>query len=75
MRSRVDETVLDKLTCVNAESERVRYKVVRRDTMQDVAGVLILSASAHTGLCLIRDDAGCSKEYNFGPDGLRIVGR
>lgn len=61
-----------KLTAVDAESERRRYKIVRRDTMADVPG-LILSASVETGLCLLRGSNGASQEFNFGPDGLRIV--
>ncbi|HEV2100662.1 MAG TPA: hypothetical protein VGR45_17285 [Stellaceae bacterium] len=61
-----------KLTAVDAESERARYKIVRMDTMQDVPG-LILSANVETGLCLVRLTNGTSQEYNFGPNGLRIV--
>jgi hypothetical protein len=61
-----------KLTAVDPESERARYKIVRRDTMQDVPG-LILSANVETGLCLLRHSNGISQEFNFGPDGLRIV--
>jgi hypothetical protein len=61
-----------KLTAVDPESERARYKIVRRDTLQDVPG-LILSANVETGLCLLRQSSGTSQEFNFGPDGLRIV--
>lgn len=61
-----------KLTAVDPESERRRYKIVRRDTMADVPG-LILSASVETGLCLMRDANGANQEFNFGPDGLRIA--
>jgi hypothetical protein len=61
-----------KLTAVDPESERRRYKIVRRDTMEDVPG-LILSANVETGLCLLRHSNGASQEFNFGPDGLRIV--
>ncbi len=61
-----------KLTAVHPENERRQYKIVRRDTMADVPG-LILSASVETGLCLLRDSRGASQEFNFGPDGLRIV--
>jgi hypothetical protein len=61
-----------KLTAVDPESERRRYKIVRRDTMEDVPG-LILSASVEAGLCLLRLSSGASQEFNFGPDGLRIV--
>ena len=61
-----------KLTALDPESERARYKIVRRDTMDDVPG-LILSASVETGLCLLRSANGASQEYNFGPDGFRIA--
>jgi hypothetical protein len=61
-----------KLTAVDPENERRRYKIVRRDTMEDVPG-LILSASIETGLCLLRLSSGASQEFNFGPEGLRIV--
>lgn len=61
-----------KLTAVDPESERRRYKIVRSDTMEDVPG-LILSANVETGLCLIRLSTGASQEFNFGPNGMRIV--
>lgn len=61
-----------KLTAVDPEEIRMRYKIVRRDTFQDVPG-LILSASAETGICVLRDAHGAAAERNFGPDGLRIV--
>jgi hypothetical protein len=62
----------EKLTALDPESIRRRYKIVRRDLLTDVPG-LILSASVETGLCLLRDASGASQEHNFGPDGLRIV--
>jgi hypothetical protein len=61
-----------KLTAIDPESERARYKIVRRDTMDDVPG-LILSASVETGLCLLRKADGASQEFNFGPNGLCIA--
>lgn len=61
-----------RLTAVDPESERCRYKIVRRDTMADVPG-LILSANVETGQCQLRSSNGTSQEFNFGPDGLRIV--
>jgi hypothetical protein len=61
-----------KLTAIDPESERRRYKIVRRDTMADVPG-LILSADVETGLCLLRLSNGASQEFNFGPEGLSIV--
>lgn len=61
-----------KLTAVDPESERRRYKIVRRDTLEDVPG-LILSANVETGLFLVRLSNGASQEFNFGPEGFRIV--
>jgi hypothetical protein len=61
-----------KLTAVDPESERRRYKIVRRDTMEDVPG-LILAANVEAGLCLLRLSNGTSQEFNFGPEGIRIV--
>ena len=64
-----------KLTALDSEEERERYKVVRRDTMADVPG-LILSASVETGLCLLRNPTTeVSQEHNFGPGGLCIARR
>ncbi|HUN95490.1 MAG TPA: hypothetical protein VMU69_04525 [Bradyrhizobium sp.] len=63
-----------KLTAVDPESERMRYKVVRRDTLADVSpGSLILSASQETGQCLLRLANGTNQEFDLGPEGLRIV--
>ena len=61
-----------KLTAINPESERRQYKIVRRDRMTDVPG-LILSASVETGLCLLRLSSGANQEFDFGPEGLSIV--
>ena len=61
-----------KLTGTDPEAERARYKIVRCDSLCDVPG-LILSASAKTGLCLLRDTNGASQQHSFGPGGLRIV--
>jgi hypothetical protein len=60
------------LTAVDPENERRRYKIVRRDTMEDVPG-LILSANVETGLCLVRLSSGANREFDFGSEGLRIV--
>jgi hypothetical protein len=62
-----------RLTVVAPEEVRRGYKIVRRDTMADVPG-LILSASAESGLCLLLSSAGVSQEFNFGPEGLIIIG-
>ena len=61
-----------KLTAIDPESERELYKIVRRDLMIDVPG-LILSANADAGLCILRLSNGTSQEYNYGPGGLMIV--
>lgn len=61
-----------KLTANDSEEERGRWKIIRADTMVDVPG-LILSAYVETGICLLRQGDGSSKEYNFGSRGLRIV--
>jgi hypothetical protein len=61
-----------RFTAADPEDERARYKVVRTDTMMDVPG-LILSADPVTGLCMMRDATGETKEYNFGPRGLVII--
>jgi hypothetical protein len=64
-----------KLSAVDPESERRRYKIVRTDLMEDVPG-LILSANVETGLCLLRrrvNDEDKTEEHNFGEYGLRIV--
>ena len=76
----------EKLTADQPESERRRYKVVRRDDLTDVRPVglslsvelEIRSASVETGLCLLRwpgPDKAQEQEFNFGPFGLAIVSR
>lgn len=61
-----------KLSAFDPEPERMRWAIVRRDTMVDVPG-MILAANVETGLCLLRNPDGSSKEFDFGPDGLAIV--
>lgn len=62
------------LTAAAPEPVRRRYKVVRADTMEDVwPGSLILSASAPRGHCILRSPSGGSREFDFGPCGIRIV--
>lgn len=61
-----------KLTAVDPESERARYKIVRRDNFADVPG-LILSANVDSGICMLRDAKGAVQEFNLQPDGFRIV--
>ena len=50
-----------------------RYKIVRADYLTDVPGDIIM-ADDDTGECTVHD-AGETKSLNFGPRGLRIVGR
>ena len=61
-----------RLTASDPESERARYKIVKRDSFADVPG-LILSADVETGLCILRNTNGEAQEYNFGADAIRIV--
>lgn len=58
------------------ESERLKrcYKIVRRDTMQDLPGE-IASADTDTGVCVLRQTDGTAQDYNLGAGGLIIVGR
>lgn len=61
-----------RLSAADPESERARYKIVRRDTFTDVPG-LILGASVETGECIMRGTDNAAKPYSFGPGGLSIV--
>jgi hypothetical protein len=65
-----------KLSALDSEEERARWKVVRTDYVNGGEvhpGSLILSASRETGLCLFRLADGSNKEESFGPDGIMIV--
>lgn len=65
-----------RLTAVDPESERANYVIVRRDFVNPcVVEGLILSASQETGQCLLRLPDGTAQEFNFGPEGLRIMRR
>jgi hypothetical protein len=72
-----------KLTPDDPESERARYTIVRRDSFADaLPGGPILSANVNTGVALLRPPKSSHeeknpvpKEFNFGPDGFRIVPR
>lgn len=55
------------------EAERRRWRVVRLDTHQQVAGDLI-SADADSGLVSMTV-AGERKDHNFGPGAIAIIGR
>lgn len=64
--------MLRKIDLAMSESERSRYKIVRRDLMTDVPG-LILSANVETGICMMKIPGDKTQEHNFGPEGLMIV--
>jgi hypothetical protein len=55
-----------------AEAKR-KWKIVRTDSYADVEGEII-TANHETGECCIQV-AGETKTFNFGPQGIRIVGR
>lgn len=57
-----------------AEAERRRWRVVRLDTYQEIAGE-VLSADCDSGLCTIRKPDGDAADHNFGPGGIAIIGR
>ena len=63
-----------KLTPETPESERARYKVVRRCDFTELPG-LILTASIETGNCMMRLPNGAAQEFICGPDAIRIVRR
>ena len=67
----------DKLTTEDPEALRRRYKLVRRDTLADVApGSLILMASIETGLAkMLRRDGVTIEDFDLGPYGFRILMR
>lgn len=56
------------------EAERRRWRIVRLDTHQDLAG-LILSADVDSGACVMKEASGAAKDYALGPGGLAIIGR
>ena len=71
--------MLTQLTVLDPEAVRRRYKVVRRDLMTDMPG-LIVEADEASGRCALLDEAspmspcqGAVAEYDFGAAGLRIV--
>jgi hypothetical protein len=65
-----------KLSAFDSEDERRRWKIIRLDMVNggEVPG-LIIAATKETGLCLMQTsaDEASQQEYNFGPNGLRIV--
>ena len=66
-----------KLTADDPESKRALYKIVRRDTFEDIPG-LILTADTTSGICLMRVvEYGATKdvEHNYGPEGFSIIPR
>jgi hypothetical protein len=63
-----------KLTAEAPERLKRCYKVVRRDTMQDLPGDIV-SADADAGVCVLRQNDGTAQDYQLGARGLIIVGR
>lgn len=66
------------LTTDMSESERSLYRIVRCDLMTEVEpGSLIVSASVETGECKLKlpPPAEGERDFNFGPDGLKILRR
>lgn len=56
------------------EKVRARYRVVRRDLMEDVRpGSLILTACVESGTCTFLKKDGSNEAFSFGPGGLRII--
>jgi hypothetical protein len=62
------------LTPAMSQDERDRYKVIRRDTFEEITD-MILSAYTETGNCMFRGKDGAPDERQFGADGIRIVRR
>ncbi len=63
-----------KLAAHEPEGLKRCYKIVRRDTMQDLPGDIV-SADTDTGVCVLRQADGAAKDFNLGARGLIIVGR
>lgn len=64
------------LNATDPEEERRRYQIVRLwDCRAFEPTALILSASTEAGICMLRLANGASQEFNFGPNGFRIVAR
>lgn len=63
-----------KLVSTDDISIRRKYRVISRWNMKEVPG-LIVSACVETGECVMQEGDDSTKKHDFGPDGLRIVGR
>ncbi|HEY1298845.1 MAG TPA: hypothetical protein VGF07_00010 [Stellaceae bacterium] len=50
------------------------YKIVRRDTMQDLPGEIV-SADVDAGVCVLRRPNGEAADFDLGARGIIIVGR
>ena len=62
-----------KLESWHSSEDKRRWKIVRTDDYTDVPGEIITADEA-TGECSV-DIGGATKALNFGPGGIRIVGR
>jgi hypothetical protein len=63
-----------KLTPDLPEAVRRLWRIVRLDTHLELAGEVV-SADADTGVAMMKEASGDTKEYCLGPGGLAIVGR
>jgi hypothetical protein len=63
-----------KLDNQNSVEDKRKWKLVRTDSLTDIKGEIITADEA-TGECSIIDSVGETKTLNFGPHGIRIVGR
>jgi hypothetical protein len=57
----------------NSAETKAALKIIRRDSLTDVEGIII-SANEETGECCLQV-GGETKTLSFGPNGIRIVGR
>ena len=62
-----------KLESWHSSEDKRRWKIVRTDTYADVPGEIV-TADETTGDCSL-EVSGETKKLNFGPGGIRIVGR
>lgn len=64
-----------RLTPDQPETERARWRIVRLDTHETLAG-LILSADVDAGVARMKAaSSGETVDYSLGPGGIAIIGR
>lgn len=56
------------------QAERRRWRIVRLDTHQEIAGE-ILSADIDAGVCTMKGPDGEARDYSLGPGGFAIIGK